>query len=519
MQFDVLDEIWFGNLKDEDARRAASASLAARTARLRGLCPFPVAAQRLLELTSSPDYRVAEVTEVIESDPALASRLLRIVNSALAGLKRPCRSVRSAVTLLGQRNLRQSALSASVLAGFGANDERSAAILDHSNVVAALCRDLANKARLPAEEAYLCGLLHDAGKLMLLQAHDDRYAALLDEGLEGDALRVKECELYGFDHGILGGQVLADWRVPDPIPLVVGWHHDLGRAADRDHGVRAMIHLVHFADSLTRMMGEDRQDDAAFFERLAEGHDAVVLGFSAALLQGMWERLRCIVSGDLAPEALQEALQDLAPDDPLLLDTLSVPPSLRLSFEPLHAPPGRVSLRARYNVSIRPSSRAAVRVSTRPSIRSPLRDGTANTSAAPASPRTSARPSTTAALRPDAPSDEQLCGICGDETFGLTCRRCGMPLCPKHEPPAGMWCRKCEDKFRTEEQGWADRTHAIIGLVLFMSAFVVLGVLVPWNTLGEVGEPLWIGLLVAFLGSVTVFAWARWSRRSAFLKR
>jgi divalent metal cation (Fe/Co/Zn/Cd) transporter len=82
-----------------------------------------------------------------------------------------------------------------------------------------------------------------------------------------------------------------------------------------------------------------------------------------------------------------------------------------------------------------------------------------------------------------------------------------------------MWCRKCEEKFRAEEQGWADRTHAIIGLVLFMSAFVVLGVLVPWNTLGEVGEPLWIGLLVAFLGSIAVFAWTRWSRRSAFLRR
>lgn len=475
MEFDVLEELWFGNVKDDDLRRAAAASLAAQTARLRGICPFPVAAKRLLELTSSPDYRVWEVSAIIESDPALTSRLLRIVNSALAGLKRPCRSVPSAVTLLGQRNLRQSALSASALAGFDTGDARGKAVLEHSNVVAALCGELAPLVHLPAEEMYLCGLLHDIGKLMLLQAGDGTYPALLDEGLDGDALRTRECAVYGFDHGVLGGQVLSDWRVPEPIPLVVGWHHDLARAAEKERDLRAKIHLVHFANELPSLLGQEV--DAAFFEQLAERHDAVVLGLSAASLEGVWERLRYIADGHARGLEHRDAPEVL----------ISEAPAANISIRPA--------------VSLRPSLRSSLRPSLRPSF----------------GPMRLAEPKAVVIIG-GAPADD-ACGLCGEETFGLTCPRCGIALCTKHEPAPGSWCSQCEQKFRDERQGWADRTHAVAGIVSFVVAAGVLALVLPWQLIGDAVEPLSILVLVGFLGFVAVFAWTRWTRRASFARR
>lgn len=503
MNFEVKEEIWFGNVSDEDARQAASASLAARTSRLRGICPFPVAAQQLLDATSSLDYRVREVAEVIESDPALATRLLRIVNSALAGLKRPCRSVQSAVTLLGQRNLRQHALSASVLAGFATDEPHSRAILEHSTMVAALCRELASSARIPAEEVYLCGLLHDVGKLMMLQSGEPGYAALLDENMPGDDLRIRETELYGFDHGILGGQILLDWRIPEPIPLVVGWHHDLGRASRSDGLVRSMVHLVHFADHLTRLVGEET--DQEFFEHMAESHDAVALGLSAALLQGIWPRLCLVAVAGVAATTTDEEL-------PYDIELNEIPGAARLPVISIRSParnsiasPMRLSMRAGSTTSLPAMSRQPIRITQAPMSMS-------ERPTMPIRARSTLR-------SPIAEPKAQTCGLCSEPSFGLSCPRCGIALCSKHEPREGAWCKTCEQSFQTESQGWADRTHAVIGLVSFLIAGSVLAAAVPARAVSDLGGIATVGFLVLFLGFVVVFGWTRWSRRSEFLRR
>src|SRR4051812_50215597 len=77
---------WFGG-RDQDAEEAASKSLAATAARIVGAKPFPVAAKRLEELTRTTSARIEQVVMVLESDPALSARLLRLVNSAGYGLE------------------------------------------------------------------------------------------------------------------------------------------------------------------------------------------------------------------------------------------------------------------------------------------------------------------------------------------------------------------------------------------------------------------------------------------------
>lgn len=288
MTFDILEEMWFGGMDDGAARSAAAASLAAKAAKLHGLKPFPVAAQRLLQMIDTRDYKVPAVADIIESDPALATKVLRVVNSAGTGLRTPCRSVQGAVALLGQHNLRKTILSAAVFMTFSSEDDHSVQLMDHSATVAAFCRELSRPLELPGEEMYTCGLLHDIGKLMLLQTGDAAYPGLLDEfGNQNAAMHVRETELYGFDHGVLGGQILSDWRIPEPIPKIVGWHHNVTRAAEPK--LAAMVMLIHLSDRLARSLRTN--PDEGFFEREAQSEDASMLGLSAAMLQGMWPRM------------------------------------------------------------------------------------------------------------------------------------------------------------------------------------------------------------------------------------
>jgi hypothetical protein len=108
------EQDWFGG-RDDEAEAAASKSLAATAARMVGAKPFPVAAKRLEELTRTTNARIEQVVVVLESDPALSVRLLRLVNSAGYGLKVRCTSVRHAAVLVGTRRLNQVATTAAIL--------------------------------------------------------------------------------------------------------------------------------------------------------------------------------------------------------------------------------------------------------------------------------------------------------------------------------------------------------------------------------------------------------------------
>ena len=155
--FALDEELWFGDHDDADAENRAAASLAAVGARIVGAKPFPVAARRLDELTRNPSTRIEQVVNVLESDPALSARLLRLVNSAGYGLKVRCTSVRHAAVLVGTRRLNQVATTAAILDLFDGTSTQAMELLEHAAVVGSLCRYLAVHQGLPHDELFTCG--------------------------------------------------------------------------------------------------------------------------------------------------------------------------------------------------------------------------------------------------------------------------------------------------------------------------------------------------------------------------
>lgn len=289
----VNEDLWFDTSVDEEAEAKAAESMAALVGRILGAKPLPIAARRLAELTRSPNARIEQTVRVLESDPALSARLLRLVNSAGYALRARCASVHHAAALVGTRRIHQVATTAAVLDLFDASSDTAVRLLEHAAVVGALCRYLAVHLGLPRDEMFTSGFLHDIGKLMLLDTEGEAYGALLDAELGAiDAHHLSERAQYGYDHAVLAGHVLSAWNIPDPIPRVVAWHHSPARAYEAGGMVGAMVAAVRLADSLSAALGEE--DTTTAITRIARGDSAAYLDVSEAQLAAMWDELQTL---------------------------------------------------------------------------------------------------------------------------------------------------------------------------------------------------------------------------------
>ncbi|MSP24570.1 MAG: HDOD domain-containing protein [Myxococcales bacterium] len=297
----ISEDLWFGELGTDPAEQEAARSLAAMVAEMRGLRPFSPAVQRLLTTVKNVYFSVDEVTKIIEGDAALAARVLRTVNSAALGLRQRCKSVKHAVTLLGARAITQMASSVQLLDHFGGSSEAGATIIAHSSGVAALCRVLGEKLRLPDRDTlFTCGLLHDLGKLLILQVsgdlivgeQPDPYPALLIEHAgKHDVMHKHERNLFGYDHAVLGAHVLRAWMLPEPVPQVVAWHHQPERAYTESGDVASMVAAVRLADRLAYELPALPDPDPVRLFDLCEDSCSKFLGLDEIAFTRMWPEL------------------------------------------------------------------------------------------------------------------------------------------------------------------------------------------------------------------------------------
>jgi HD-like signal output (HDOD) protein len=297
----VLEQLWFGDEDPDRPRYEASQSLAAAVARIEGLKPFPVAAQKLLELLADPGYRRASVQAVLETDPSLAARTLNVANSPLFRGLNPCRSIDQAIVRLGARNVRDLALGIGAMSMFADADATGLCVRDHCVGVAAVVRILAEVV-LPNEAAslFLGGLMHDVGKLLLLQSGEMKYPELIGEEVDDAAPQLIERAVLGYDHAVLGGHVMKLWRIPDPTAMLVAWHHQPARALAQGGEVGLMVALLRAADLIDHSLALGTELDAAMCRRLGEDVGWSYANLEQGDLRELWPRMRDARSETLA---------------------------------------------------------------------------------------------------------------------------------------------------------------------------------------------------------------------------
>ncbi len=191
---------------------------------------LPSVAVRLLELTRDPETEIRQVIEVINSDPAIAAKILKAANSSFFGLSSEVRTLEKAVPLLG------TTVSTSLALSFSLTDDAMSRgpVAEHyqsywrqSIVQAAAAELLAlRQDKTLAGEYFLCGLLLDLGRLAMLKTIPRQYIPVLDTARSGQKpLFECETESLGFNHVDIGGKLLENWKLPSVMVQAAKYHH------------------------------------------------------------------------------------------------------------------------------------------------------------------------------------------------------------------------------------------------------------------------------------------------------
>lgn len=291
---EVRERLWFGEDDPQRTHFEASRTMAAHAAVATGLKPFPAAAQHALSVLRDPDATMRAIVEAIEKDPALASRLLRVANSPAYRGSRRCATIGEAVVRLGSREVNQLVAAVATMGLFVDQSGLGVEWRDHLAGVAAIARVLSEDyGPSIGGQAFLCGLVHDLGKLLSLQVKEIPYETLSPKlHARPDELHVVERVLVGYDHAVLGAHVLSQWRFPERVTEVVAYHHQPGRAYAEGGDLALLVALVRVADALEYRLrlGSSLPEDE-YFEELSRGSSASYLELGPALLRATWSRL------------------------------------------------------------------------------------------------------------------------------------------------------------------------------------------------------------------------------------
>lgn len=219
--------------------------------------PLPGAVLELLRSLNDEDINTAGLAKKIGQDPALSARVLKVVNSPFYGLAGQVSSLPEAVMVLGFSSVRNLAMAASLTGGFpmhaqGGADPRR--LWRHSFCCALSAQALAPPARVDAEAAFTAGLLHDIGRVALLAAFPERFAAVLEaHKQEGVDFNAAELAVLGFSHAAFGARLLERWRLPATLVHAVEFHHQ----PDTEPTSR-LTDLVNVADHFSHAIEHDR---------------------------------------------------------------------------------------------------------------------------------------------------------------------------------------------------------------------------------------------------------------------
>ncbi len=222
---------------------------------LNDLPPMPQIVFKAREIISNPDSEIRELAELLESDQTIATKVLKLANSAYYGLKGKVSSIRHASSLLGYNVIGQlismvgtSSVMGKTLAGYNLDSEGTWL---HSLMAASTSRIIALRKNSDLEnDAFSAGLIHDVGKLVL-----DRYVADRKEDFNRftnggrNSMLAAERRILGLDHAEIGFEVCKHWNIPQTISTAIKYHHSPSESHSDE-----LSYIVFMANSISNML-------------------------------------------------------------------------------------------------------------------------------------------------------------------------------------------------------------------------------------------------------------------------
>jgi len=220
------------------------------------LASLPQTLAEVLRVTRDDNSSAQDLAEVLMRDPALTAKILRVVNSPFYGMSREVTTLTQAVVTLGIRAVSALALSTSIydITGRWQSTIDRVRFWRHSLEVAIASRLIAEAIRYPRpEEAFVAGLLHDLGLLVLEKSFADKFANVWKQSPTGDELLELEENTWGTNHARVGQFLLEQWKIPGSICEAVGQHHKIfpPDVTDTEHRLSQVVVLANKISKFT----------------------------------------------------------------------------------------------------------------------------------------------------------------------------------------------------------------------------------------------------------------------------
>jgi len=226
---------------------------------------MPALYASLLEELGSEDASIQRVGDIISSDVAMTAKILKLVNSVMFGCRSRVSSIAQAVGIIGLETIRGLVLSVQIFSQFEGKDfgEFSLQILwDHSMKTGSFAREIAKAEKADrhlAGDAFMAGMVHDSGKLILVSNFTKRYGKVLSRVAEdGVSVCDAELEVFGTTHEDIGAYLMTLWGLPDSIVEAIAYHH---HTSDCRYRAFSPLTLVHAANVISTTCEEDETLD------------------------------------------------------------------------------------------------------------------------------------------------------------------------------------------------------------------------------------------------------------------
>jgi putative nucleotidyltransferase with HDIG domain len=218
---------------------------------------MPVVATKVMQLVEDENVTAAELAKIVASDPAVAARVMKISNSPLYGCQRQNQTLPGAIMLMGFNTLKSLVVVAYLKDVFKPVGLTEKMLWEHAFGAALAARIIASDIReVNPEEAFLAGLLHDIGKLIMHNHDRDKFRMVIEQNYnEGVCFEDAEKVVYPYTHAELGGYVLQKWNFPDVLVKAVSQHHTFSCSDPEDHYQQCMTAVTSLANLFCIKLG------------------------------------------------------------------------------------------------------------------------------------------------------------------------------------------------------------------------------------------------------------------------
>lgn len=258
---------------------------------IKDLPTLPSVYFKLNQLLKDNQASIEKVSHIIEIDPAMSSRILHLVNSAFYGVRSESSSISHAIMIMGFNAVKNAVVSVAILDTFSFKDRYQnfniAEFWGHAVSVAVLSKQLAERSRLVApEDAFIAGLLHDIGKIIMLKYFKEDFGKVWKTMQETKcSFADAEQEVASIDHVQIGAYLARKWQLPEHIIQAIAGHHYYISSSQST----GLIESLMLADALSNSGYQINPDDYVFEDHIEKVLKPLVLNNDSWLPQAITE--------------------------------------------------------------------------------------------------------------------------------------------------------------------------------------------------------------------------------------